>query len=251
MVSVCQPFFIGKDGIPYSYHFTGYKQREKLSRSLKARVDAIQSALKRYNEAAAQLNPPRSALSWEAVMSAVTVADFDLLRDTRQDIRTLEWAQPANREGTVMYFGIKRAKEEICRLNVEIHRLLTFLYDDYADHFRAVTKNIIINPPVATEISSQWSYRERIHETIVKRLIQTSRLPGFTGNLFPGQRVGRDPELNENIPPPSWVTHLLGITTVEVEFEYDEETDNIQDLEPEEEVDTVVFVELLEELAIR
>jgi hypothetical protein len=29
------------------YHSTGYKQREKLSESLKARVDAIQSALKR------------------------------------------------------------------------------------------------------------------------------------------------------------------------------------------------------------
>jgi hypothetical protein len=143
--------------------------------------------LKRYNEAAAQLNPPREALTWEAVMNAVTVADFDLLRDTRQDIRTLEWAQPANREGMVMYFGIKRAKEEILRLNVEIRRLLTFLYDDYADHFCAVTKHIIINPPLASEISSQWSYRERIHEAIVKHLIQTSRLAGFTGNLFYGQ----------------------------------------------------------------
>lgn len=190
-------------------------------------------------------------------MNAVTVADFDLLRDTRQDIRTLEWAQPANREGMVMYFGIKRAKEEILRLNVEIRRLLTFLYDDYADHFRAVTKHIIINPPLASEISSQWSYRERIHEAIVNRLIQTSRLAGFTGNLFYGQRVGRDPALNEDISPPSWVTHLLGITTIEVE--YDEGTastvesgvENIQDIEPEDEVDTEVFVDLLDDLAIR
>ena len=237
-------------GNVYSYHFSGYKQREKLSKSLKARVDAIQSALKRYNEAAALLNPPRPALSWEAVMNAVTVADFDLLRDTRQDIRTLEWAQPANREGMVMYFGIKRAKEEILRLNVEIRRLLTFLYDDHADHFRAVTKHIIINPPLASEISSQWSYRERIHEAIVKRLIQTSRLPGFTGNLFYGQRVGRDPALNKDIPPPSWVTRMLGITTIEVEVEYDEGTASTVDIEPEDEVDTEVFVNLLDDLAI-
>jgi hypothetical protein len=136
----------------------GYKQREKISKSLKARVDAIQSALKRYNEAAVQLNPPRPSLTWETVMNAVAVADFDLLRDTLQDIRTLEWAQAANREGMVMYFGIKRAKEEICRLNVEIRRLLTFLYDDYVDHYRAVTTHIIINPPLASEISAQWSY---------------------------------------------------------------------------------------------
>ena len=182
-------------------------------------------------------------------MNAVNVADFDLLCDTRQDIQMLAWAQPANREGMVMFFGIKRAKEEICRLNVKIRRLLTFLYDNYVDHYHAVTTHIITNPPLASEISSQWSYRECIHEAIVKRLIQTSRLPGFTGNLFHGQRVGRDPALNENIPPPSWVTRLLGITTVEVE--YDEgPLENIQDLEPEGEVNTDIFVELLEDLAI-
>jgi len=182
-------------------------------------------------------------------MNAVTVADFDLLRDTRQDIRTLEWAQAANRKGMVMYFSIKRAKEEICRLNVEMRRLLTFLYDDYIDHYRAVTTHIIINTPLASEISAQWSYRERIYEAIVKRLIQTSQLPGFSGNLFHGQRLGRDPARNENIPPPSWVTNLLGITSVEVEYE--EPSTTMEDMWEPQEVDTDVFVEFLEDLAIR
>jgi hypothetical protein len=181
-------------------------------------------------------------------MNAVTVADFDLLRDTWQDVRVLEWAQPANREGMVMHFGIKRAKEEICRLNVEIRRLLTFLYDDYVDHYQAVARNIITNPPLASEISAQWSYRERLHETIIKRLIQTSKLPGFSGSLFHGQRIRRDPVLNEGIPPPSWITNLLGITTVEVEYE-EAVTSSMQDLEGE--VDTDIFIELLEDLAIR
>ena len=92
-------------------------------------------ALKRYNEAAALMVPPRPLLSWESVIAAANLADFDLLKNTRQDIRKLVWAQPANREGAVMYFKIKRAKEEIIRLNVEIRRLLTFLYDDYVDHY--------------------------------------------------------------------------------------------------------------------
>jgi hypothetical protein len=69
--------------------------------------------------------------------------------------------------------------------------------------------------------------------------------------------VGCDPALNEDISPPSWVTHLLWITTIEVE--YDERTastvesgvENIQDIEPEDEVDTEVFVDLLDDLAIR
>ena len=73
-------------------------------------------------------------------MNAVTVADFDLLCDTWQDIQMLEWAQPANHKGMVMYFGIKHAKEEICCLNVKIHCLLTFLYDDYVNHYCAVTQ---------------------------------------------------------------------------------------------------------------
>ena len=186
-------------------------------------------------------------------MDAVTVADFNLLCDTCQDIRTSERAQPANREGMVMFFGIKHAKEEISCLNIEFRRLLTFLYDDYIDHYRAVTTNIIINPPLTSKISSQWSYRERIHEAIVKHLIQTSRLSGFTGNLFHGHHIGRDPALNENITSPSWVTHLLGITTVEVKFDEGAAStvlENIQDLEPEGEVDTDIFVELLEDLAI-
>ena len=68
-------------------------------------------------------------------MNTVTVADFDLLHDTWQDIRMLDWAQVANCEGTVLYFGLKRAKEEICCLNVKIRCLLTFLYNDYIDHY--------------------------------------------------------------------------------------------------------------------
>jgi hypothetical protein len=224
---------------------TGYKLREKISKNLKTRVDAIQSALKRYNEAAAQINPPRPALTWEAVMNAVTVADFDLLRDTRQDIRTLDWAQVANREGTVLYFGLKRANEEISRLNVEIRRLLTYLYDDYVDHYRAVRQNLMSKPSLAHQISARWCYRRQLHEVIVKRLIQTSKLSGFTGRLFHGERKGRDPLLNEDIPPPPWVTDLLGISEVVVEYEEAFFTDPA-----DVDVDTDVFIELLDNLAV-
>ena len=179
-------------------------------------------------------------------MNAVNVADFDLLRDTQQDIRTLDWAQAANREGTVMYFGLKRAKEEIRRLNVEIRRLLTFLYDDYVDHYLAVSRHIMTDPSLAHEISLRWSYRQRLHEVIVKRLIQTSKLPGFSGSLFHGERIGRDPSRNANIPPPPWVTEHLGITEVVVEYEEADE----EPLPATDVVDTDVFVELLENLAV-
>ncbi|KAJ3499863.1 hypothetical protein NLJ89_g10044 [Agrocybe chaxingu] len=227
---------LGQNGV-------GYKLREKISKSLKTRATAIQSALKVYNEAAGGLDPPRAPLTWESVMNAATIADFDLLRDARQDICTLDWAQPANREGMVLYFGLQRAKEEIRRLNIEIRRLLTFLYDDHVDHYRAIAENIILRPDLAHEISLRWEYRQRIHERIVKRLLLTSRLKGFTGSLFHGRREGRDPALNEGIPPPPWCYELLKIT--EVIVEYEEPADGAAEVT--EDAGTDILVEMLEQ----
>ena len=183
-------------------------------------------------------------------MNAVTVADFDLLHDTRQDIQISDWAQAANCEGTVMYFGIKRAKEEICRLNVEIQRLLTFLYDDYIDHYWAISRYVMTNPSLAHEISTRWCYRQRLHEVIVKRLIQTSKLPGFSGTLFHGERKGRDPTLNANLPPPPWVTEILGISEVIIMYEEPLVTDPHAIPAADVDVDTDVFVKLLENLVV-
>ena len=227
----------------------GYKLREKISKSLKTRADAIQSALKRYNEAAALMVPPRPLLTWELVIAAVNLADFDLLRSTRQDIRKLEWAQPANREGMVMYFKIKRAKEEIIRLNVEIRRLLTFLYNDHVDHCRAIDANLITDPTLAFELSTRSEYRNRIHEVIVKRLLQTSKLPGFSGRLFHGERRGRDQSLNDNVPPPFWLTGILGITQVEIDV-VEEDVVTIGETDLGVDVDTDAFISLLEDVSL-
>jgi hypothetical protein len=195
--------------------------------------------------------PPRPLLSWESVIAAVNLADFDLLKSTRQDIRKLDWAQPANREGMVMYFKIKRAKEEIIRLNVEIRRLLTFLYDDHVDHYRAVCANIITDPTLAFEVSTRSQYRNKIHEEIVKRLLQTSRLPGFSGSLFHGERQGRDPSLNVDVPPPLWITGILGITQVGIEVMEKDDEVTIGDTDLGVDVDTDAFISLLEDVSLQ
>jgi hypothetical protein len=91
----------------------GYKLREKISKALKTQAEAIRRALNDYNEAAGELNPPRKQLTWEKVINAVTLADFDVLRDTWMDIRSLPWTQPARREATNLHFGIIQAREEI------------------------------------------------------------------------------------------------------------------------------------------
>ncbi|KAJ7799126.1 hypothetical protein B0H14DRAFT_2180051, partial [Mycena olivaceomarginata] len=50
-----------------------------------------------------------------------------------------------------------------------------------------------------------------IHEAILERLVRTSRLPGFSGTLFPGERLGRDPILTSSYPLPSWAEKTLGL----------------------------------------
>ncbi|KAF8185649.1 hypothetical protein BJ912DRAFT_797325, partial [Pholiota molesta] len=159
----------------------GYKLREKISKALRTRAGAIKAALKQYNDAASLLTPPREPLTWSTVLKAATVADFDLLRDTRTDIRYLPWTEPPRREATMYYFGIKRAKEELVRLNVEITRLLTFMFDTHIDYHLAIQKHTVSNPSLAHSLFIQWQYEDRINMAIAQKLLQTSLLEGFSG----------------------------------------------------------------------
>ncbi|KAJ7473498.1 hypothetical protein FB451DRAFT_1133999 [Mycena latifolia] len=164
----------------------GYKLREQIGKSLKTRAVAIQRAITEYNSAGAQLAPPREQLTWAQVVEAVSLAEFDFLRDTRTDVRTLPWADPTCREAMRLYFGIKRSKEEITRLNVEIRRLLTFMIDDHIDYYMCIQACLTNTAhfSLARELSTQWEYRSNINQAIVERLVKASRLVGFTGSLY-------------------------------------------------------------------
>ncbi|KAJ6544859.1 hypothetical protein DFH09DRAFT_877033, partial [Mycena vulgaris] len=154
----------------------GYKLREKISKALKTQAQAIQKALSDYNTAASQLNPPREQLSWAQVIQMVCLADFDILQDTRTDIRQLVWANPSHREARLLYFGIKRAKEEIHWLNVEITCLLMFMVNDHVDYWRAISSCIITAPYLVCELSEQWTARTAINRSIVERFVKASQL---------------------------------------------------------------------------
>jgi len=101
---------------------TGYKMRKHISKALQSRSQAIRSALERYNTAARLLPIPRRQLDWKEVVEYTFLADFDLLRDARQDISDRPWATLAGRLAMDLHFKIERAHEEITRLNVEIRR---------------------------------------------------------------------------------------------------------------------------------
>jgi hypothetical protein len=130
----------------------GYSLRKHIANALKARSQAIRTALVNYNSAVADLNPPRPSLSWEEVVEYAFLSDFDLLRDTRQDIRKKPWATPAGRLAMDGYFKLLRAKEEIVRLNVEIPRLATYMRDEEA-YLQLKEKEVkATNPALAYQI---------------------------------------------------------------------------------------------------
>ncbi|KAJ7740452.1 hypothetical protein DFH07DRAFT_751622 [Mycena maculata] len=210
---------------------SAYKIREKLSKALKTRAEAIRKALNRYNNAAAALTPPRPRLTWHSIINTASLAKFDWLRETRQDIRSLPWAQPAVREAMVLYFGIKHTNEEKVQLNVEIRRLITFMLDDHIDYYRAIAKTLIPNPAPACELQRQWTFRTCINASIAARLELTARLKGFTGSLFPGEREGRDVRLRDGITPPLWLEESLHLRTLTVKYEEPDEADHLNTAE--------------------
>lgn len=155
------------------------------------------------------MDPPRPSLSWNEVVEMASLAEFDLLRDSRSDIRQEPWAKQKNREAMNIFFDMKRAREEIERLNVEIPRLLTYMYDEHVDYHLAVSRLLFVDPALAHELSSRWIVLDRMHTGVAARLRQTARLPGFSGTVTSGRRVARQ-QHNGAVPPPSWARYSAG-----------------------------------------
>ena len=108
----------------------GYSLHKHIAKSLKSRSAAICTALIKYNEATTNLEPPCVPLSSEEVVKYAFLADFDLLRDTQEDIRKRPWATAAARLAMDSYFKLLRAEEEIQHLNIEIPRFATYICDE-------------------------------------------------------------------------------------------------------------------------
>ena len=173
----------------------GYKLRKHIAGALQQRSQAIRNALDRYNAAAAALRPPAPKLSWDKVVEYAFLADFDILRDSRQDVRERPWAQPANRMLMDRYFKLERAREEIERLNIEIKRVLTHIQDE-ENYLLAIEEETHKTDPVlAFHISNYRLERTRYSDLHLRRFNKLTRLKGFTGDLLPGESI--DPTLRE------------------------------------------------------
>ncbi|KAF9056704.1 hypothetical protein BJ165DRAFT_1399313, partial [Panaeolus papilionaceus] len=165
---------------------TGYKLRKHIGNALKTRSQAIRNALERYNAAASALNPPKPHLAWDSVVEYAFLADFDLLSETRSDIRERAWAKAASRALLDQYFKIKRAQEEIQRLNVEIPRLVTFIRDEEALLLGKEKELLPHKPALAHQIRQKRLALEQLNDVHLRKLQKLSLLPGFTGSISPG-----------------------------------------------------------------
>ncbi|KAG1802115.1 uncharacterized protein HD556DRAFT_1429739 [Suillus plorans] len=171
---------------------TAYKMRTHISKSLQTRCHAIQNAVKTYNAAAAALSPPRPQLDWSKVSHYSFLEEFNLLRDTRQDVREKMWAKPAIRAVIRQWLRIERAKEEIERCNVEIRRLHTAIIDEdslFTQCLASLAAEHVIEHVAVYEYCSR------------RRLInmQIHSLPGFSGSNSAGIRKGSRGRTTEDI----------------------------------------------------
>ncbi|KAJ7883599.1 hypothetical protein B0H13DRAFT_1628990 [Mycena leptocephala] len=72
----------------------------------------------------------QDTLSWVEVIDYTFLADSDMLWDPEGNTSIWAWADPLARQLLDSYYKIQRAKEEIQRLNIEIHRFVTYMQDE-------------------------------------------------------------------------------------------------------------------------
>ncbi|KAK7435150.1 hypothetical protein VKT23_019842 [Stygiomarasmius scandens] len=169
---------------------TGYKMRTHIAQALQKRSKAIRNAVKRYNTAATALDPPRPTLDWSKVSHFSFLDEFNILQDTRHSVFDKPWAQPVIRETMKRHRRLTRAREEIVRCNVELHRLHTSIVDEDKKFSSLLSQLKNQNSPVYGPVQEYVVRRRGSHALLLEQINRTYALEGFTGTPGPGTRKG-------------------------------------------------------------
>ncbi|KAJ7323994.1 hypothetical protein DFH08DRAFT_711539 [Mycena albidolilacea] len=170
---------------------TGYKMRSHIAKALQSRSKGVRNAIERYNAVALSMDPPMLTLSWDEVVNYGFLSEFDLLRDTRDSVRSRPWTRRNYRFAMDSYFKILRAREEIKRLNIEIKRVVTWI-DDKDLFLRKKEEEYKESDPALTfQISVYRQRRARSDTNHMHRFWALAKTPGFTGSVEPGVSVER------------------------------------------------------------
>ncbi|KAG7087263.1 hypothetical protein E1B28_013242 [Marasmius oreades] len=160
----------------------GYKLRQHVGKALKSRSHAIQNAVDRYNKAAVKRGRPE--LDFQTVVDYTFLAEFDLLREGRKDIRDQAWAVPAARNLMDQYYKIERAREEKERLDIEIQRLVTWMQDEEA--YLLAKEREVTDPALSYQIQRYRARRTRFNNIHFKKLAKLLKQDGCTATFVAG-----------------------------------------------------------------
>ncbi|KAI0059965.1 hypothetical protein BV25DRAFT_1808307, partial [Artomyces pyxidatus] len=171
---------------------TGYKLRKHISTAITRRSAAVRTALAHYNKLAPLQDPPRPVIDFKQIANYGWAGDFELLKDSRQEVLDKPWSKPANREAAAKYFKIKRAHEEITRLNVEVPRLQAWVDFEGRDLEEKAQDIARSDPLLAAHILELRARRVRLNNAHRTRLQQIYRLKGYSGPTVSGVTVTED-----------------------------------------------------------
>lgn len=195
---------------------SGYDHRRHIGKAIGTRSKAAHNALDRYNDAARALKPPARTLDWEEVVEYTMLAEFDLLRDSRDDPRRYPWTTVQGRKAQSLYIEYEQALAEVERLNVEIPRVYTHLHDDevYLQTMEAEYRTS--DPVMAFHISEYRMVRGRFSDYHHRRIQSIALLPHSTLKL--GRREAVHPYSADD---PDWDTRMhaevpIGIFTPDI-----------------------------------
>jgi hypothetical protein len=213
---------------PSIHTLPAYKARSHLSKSLRTRSRAIRNATSAYNKAARELDPPRAELDWTKISRYNYIEEFNLLKDSRTDIREAPWAEPVIREAMKQRLRIKRANEEILRCNVEVRRLLTHIYDEKERYTTILHKLGESSDPIYFSVEEYCTRRQRINEYILEQIQHIFNLPGFSGARTIGHRIGRERPSDIGAQPHTVTVPLPGENTVSDGEDESDDEENVQ-----------------------
>ena len=167
----------------------GYALRKHISNALQKRSAAVRTALDRYNAAARLMTPPRTTLKWDDVVEYAFLSDFDLLRDSRQDIRVHPWSTPTGRFTLDTSFKIRGAAIELKRLNLELIRVATHIRDENLFLRTRADELHSSNPLMAHQINVYHMVRGCFDGYHIHMIRKTVSLPGYTRTTSIGEAV--------------------------------------------------------------
>jgi hypothetical protein len=164
--------------------------RTHIAKALQSCCKAIRNAVKAYNVAATQLDPPRPPISWEAVSHIHFLEEFNLLHNTRQDIREKPWSQPAVQELMKLSQRVKWAHEEIERCHIAVCRLYTAIHNENDNFEKALSRLRNGDPLMYGAVHEFISHRRQVNDLLLARLAVLTNSSDYSGDHSRGVQVG-------------------------------------------------------------